>query len=99
MIRLFALLLTLAACTGPDQMLAPDGPASEFDGSVADGPTDFGAPCQTVTDTSTECSTGVCAHFNMYPSPGLCTLKCNMNSQCPPGSMGPKCNLQGYCRP
>jgi hypothetical protein len=93
-IRLLALLLMLVACTGPEQMLAPDGPPSEID-----GPTDFGAPCQTVTDMSTECSTGACVHFNMFTSPGLCTMKCTMSSQCPAGSMGQKCNMMGYCRP
>jgi hypothetical protein len=92
--RIFLLVLTLAACTGPEQTLAPDGPMSEVD-----GPADFGAPCQVVTDMSTECSTGACVHFNMFPSPGLCTMKCTMSSQCPNGSMGPKCNTMGYCRP
>jgi hypothetical protein len=97
--RIFLLLLTIVACTGPDQSLAPDGPASEVDGSVADGPVGFGAPCQVVSDMSTECPTGVCAHFNMFSSPGVCTLKCHMDSECPSGSMGPKCNMLGYCRP
>ena len=88
------LLFLMVGCTGAEQTLAPDGPASE-----SDGPVDFGAPCQVVTDMSTECSTGACAHFNMFPSPGLCTMKCTMSSDCPPGSMGQKCALTGYCRP
>jgi hypothetical protein len=93
-IRLLPLLLLLAACTGPEQTFAPDGPVS-----TVDGPVDFGAPCQTVTNMSTECSTGVCAHFSMFTSPGLCTLACTTNGDCPPGSMGPKCNTNGFCRP
>jgi hypothetical protein len=96
-IRWLFLLFLIAGCTGAEQTHAPDGPDS--DGSTNDGGLPFGAPCQTVSDTSTECSTGACHHFDMFTSPGLCTLKCTMDTQCPAGSMGPKCNTQGYCRP
>jgi len=94
---LFGLLLLLAsACTGSESTGRTDGPAGD-DGGMG---LPFGANCQVVTDTSTECATGACHHFDQFPSsPGLCTLKCTADSQCPAGSMGQKCNMQGYCRP
>jgi hypothetical protein len=63
----------------------------------------FGSACTTVSDTSTECTSGVCTNtFNQFPTP-LCSQKCTIlggsDSTCPVGSMGQKCNQQGYCRP
>ena len=64
----------------------------------------FGSDCNTVSDTSTECASGVCTNtFNMLPTP-VCSVKCTMlgsadDPECPNGSMGMKCNQQGYCRP
>ena len=63
----------------------------------------FGSDCTTVSDTSTECASGVCTNtFNQFPTP-LCSQKCTMlggtDTSCPNGSMGQKCNQQGYCRP
>jgi hypothetical protein len=100
--RLLVLVAVLAAvaCTGPEQTRAPDAAGEDNDASDdGAGGLPFGAPCQTVTDMSTECASGACQHFNMFPSPGLCTLHCTTNAQCPAGSMGQKCNTQGYCRP
>ena len=97
--RLAVLFLLLLACTGPEQTLAPDGPAQVDAPSDDGGGLPFGAGCQVVSDMSTECAGGVCFHFNMFPSPGVCTQKCTMDAQCPAGSMGPKCNTMGYCRP
>jgi hypothetical protein len=63
----------------------------------------FGSACNTVSDTSTECASGVCTNtFNMFPTP-VCSQKCTVlggsDSTCPVGSMGQKCNQMGYCRP
>jgi hypothetical protein len=62
----------------------------------------FGSSCTVVSDTSTECASGVCTNsINMLPTP-VCSVKCNplgTGSDCPVGSMGQKCNMKGYCRP
>lgn len=61
----------------------------------------FGAACTTATDTSTECTSGVCTGtFDMIGHP-VCSVKCTfgMDATCPNGSMGMKCNMKGYCRP
>ena len=63
----------------------------------------FGSDCTTVSDTSTECASGVCTNsFNQLPTP-VCSQKCTTlggtDSTCPVGSMGQKCNQMGYCRP
>jgi hypothetical protein len=64
----------------------------------------FGSACTTVSDTSTECASGVCTNsVNMAATP-LCSVKCTMpgsgsDAECPAGSMGQKCNAMGYCRP
>jgi hypothetical protein len=86
----FAWLLALAACSGSSPR-AIDGPA----------PGTFGATCTVVSDTSTECQSGVCTNtINMLPTP-VCSVKCTVgnDSTCPVGSMGQKCNGMGYCRP
>jgi hypothetical protein len=87
---LVALLLTFAGCSGSAPP-APDGPA----------PGTFGATCTVVSNTSTECQSGVCTDsINMLPHP-VCSQTCTFgnDSTCPAGSMGPKCNMKGYCRP
>ncbi|HEY1556589.1 MAG TPA: hypothetical protein VGF94_17255 [Kofleriaceae bacterium] len=59
----------------------------------------FGQDCTVVTDTSTECASGVCTDsINMLPTP-VCSTKCTADTDCPTGSMGQKCNMKGYCRP
>ncbi|HEY1816879.1 MAG TPA: hypothetical protein VGG74_31240 [Kofleriaceae bacterium] len=68
-------------------------------GSIA-----FGSACNTVSDMSTECASGVCTNtINQDPTP-VCSVKCTMigsadDAECPNGSMGMKCNGMGYCRP
>jgi hypothetical protein len=68
------------------------------------GPIGFGSACNTVSNMSTECMSGVCTStFNMFPTP-VCSVQCTMlgsadDPECPNGSMGMKCNQQGYCRP
>jgi hypothetical protein len=64
----------------------------------------FGSACNTVSNMSTECMSGVCTNtFNMFPTP-ICSVQCTMlgsadDPECPNGSMGMKCNQMGYCRP
>jgi hypothetical protein len=90
-------LAVLAAGCGSDSNTPAD--------AAADGPPPgtFGAECATVSDTSTECNSGVCTNtFNMVPHP-VCSQKCTVlqgiDPTCPEGVMGKKCNMQGYCRP
>lgn len=85
--------LILAACAGDAASPGPDanGPAART----------FGASCVTVSDTSSECDSGVCTGtIDMVGHP-VCSAKCTfgMDSTCPMGSVGQKCNMKGYCRP
>lgn len=75
---------------------SPDAPSSH--GSLA-----FGSACNTVSDMSTECASGVCTNtFQMITTP-VCSQKCTAlgsnDPTCPTGSMGQKCSGMGYCRP
>ena len=90
---LLAWSFVLVACSGNSPGPGPDagGPA----------PRTFGASCVTVSDTSTECDSGVCTgSVDMIGHP-VCSVKCTfgMDSTCPTGSAGQKCNMKGYCRP
>jgi hypothetical protein len=90
-----AALVALAACPGKSPPPTPDA------APLTNQP--FGATCTVNTDTSTECTSGVCTNsFNMLPTP-VCSQKCTMlggtDTSCPNGSMGQKCNMKGYCRP
>lgn len=94
MIRGLAFVLVLAACGGGSPPPTPDAP------KLTNQP--FGAACTVVSDTSTECASGVCTDsFNQTTA--LCSQKCTMlqmtDPTCPMGSQGQKCNLKGYCRP
>lgn len=86
-----ACLVALAACSGSTPPSSADAPAA---GS-------FGAACTTVSDTSTECTSGICTDTIDKIGHPVCSEKCTygMDSTCPAGSMGPKCNMKGYCRP
>jgi hypothetical protein len=90
----------LVACTtgsGDDTSGTPDAPPPVIDAA----PGAFGAPCTTVSNTSTECASGVCTDsFDQLPTP-VCSEQCTQAdpTTCPVGSMGQKCNLEGYCRP
>jgi hypothetical protein len=62
----------------------------------------FGAACTTVSNTSTECTSGVCTNsFDQIGHP-VCSQQCTfgMNDPCPVGASGAKmCNMKGYCKP
>ncbi|HEY3803336.1 MAG TPA: hypothetical protein VGL61_12045 [Kofleriaceae bacterium] len=99
---LVAAFCAATACNSgnsPPSVDAPGSGSGSNHGTVA-----FGSDCNTVSDTSTECASGVCTNtFNMFPTP-VCSVKCTMlgsadDAECPNGSMGMKCNQQGYCRP
>lgn len=93
MTRLLVLAaLVLAACSGKSP------PAIDAASGLA-----FGATCTVVTDTSTECTSGVCTNtFDMLGHP-VCSQKCTMlamtDPTCPMGASGQKCNMKGYCKP
>jgi hypothetical protein len=93
---LLATLLSAAACTTGESTPPADAPAAPAPGS-------FGAACTTVSDQSTECTSGVCTDsFNMSASP-LCSQKCTVlqgtDPTCPMGPSLQKCNMKGYCKP
>src|SRR5690242_20567312 len=76
---LLAWSFVLVACSGGSPGPGPDagGPA----------PRTFGAACVTVSDTSTECDSGVCTgSIDMIGHP-VCSAKCTfgMDSTCPMG--------------
>jgi hypothetical protein len=87
--------LALAACSGNSPSPGPDAnePAART----------FGAQCTTVSNTSTECDSGVCTgSFDQIGHP-VCSKQCTMfraaDPSCPEGSMGRFCNMMGFCRP
>jgi hypothetical protein len=98
------LILALALACACSSNSTPSSPDAAGSGSGSgSGKAAFGSDCTTVSDTSTECASGVCTNsFNMFPTP-VCSQKCTdlggSDSTCPVGSMGQKCNMQGYCRP
>jgi hypothetical protein len=90
------LVLLAAACNTDSSTMAD---------AAVDGPPagTFGAECTTVSDTSTECMSGVCTNsFDQIPHP-VCSKKCTtlggIDPTCPNGSQGMKCNMMGYCKP
>jgi len=97
MSRFIVVCLLAVGCGGGDP--TPIDAAPSVDAAKAA----FGATCTVVSDTSTECASGVCTDsFNMSAAP-LCSQKCTMTQStdptCPAGSMGMKCNMKGYCKP
>ena len=92
-----ACFVLCAACTTGDA--GDDAPT--FD--APPGGAAFGQACTTVSDTSTECASGVCTNtFDQIGNP-VCSVKCTIlmgnDPVCPSGSMGQYCNRMGYCRP
>ena len=97
MLKILALAFALAACTADAPAPTPDAM-----GSGAGSNLPFGATCTTVSDTSTECASGVCT--DSFDTLGhLCSQKCTVlqgtDPSCPQGSSGQKCNMKGYCKP
>ncbi len=71
-------------------------------GPDASGGGAFGQACATVTDTSTECATGVCTDSIDMAGHPVCSEKCTTGNDatCPLGSTGVAfCNGKGYCKP
>ena len=95
MMRHLVLAFAFVACAGKAPPPSPDAPP------LTNQP--FGAACTVVTDTGTECASGVCTDSINMSGPPLCSQKCTMlgadDPSCPTGSMGQKCNMKGYCRP
>ena len=96
---LLALMLSAAACTTGESGTPADA------ATTADGPAPgtFGAACTTVTDQSTECTSGVCTNtFDQFTTP-VCSQKCTVlqgtDPTCPTGPSMQKCNMKGYCKP
>lgn len=94
----YAIAIGLFACStgGGDDSGTPD--AAHLTDAASGS---FGAACTTVSNTSTECTSGVCTDsFDQIGHP-VCSVQCTQAdpSVCPVGSMGQKCNLDGYCRP
>ena len=91
---LVAAVLALAACSGS----TPKTPDAGLGSNLA-----FGAKCSVVSDTSTECTSGVCTNTIDQLGYPVCSQKCTVlggtDTTCPSGSMGQKCNMKGYCRP
>ena len=90
---LFACIIALAACAGEAPPPGPDA------APITNGP--FGATCTVVSNTSTECASGVCTDTIDILGHPVCSEQCTYgnNSTCPSGSTGQKCNMQGYCKP
>jgi hypothetical protein len=101
---LFALALSVAVAVACSSGSNPPPVDSAGSGSGSgSNKLGFGSACTTVSDTNTECTSGVCTNtFNQFPTP-VCSQKCTVlggsDTTCPTGSMGQKCNQQGYCRP
>ncbi len=93
---LLALVLAVAGCSGSTPKAADAG---------ADAPSNqpFGARCNTASDTSTECMSGVCTNSIDMLGYDVCSQKCTVlggtDPSCPSGSSGQKCNMKGYCKP
>ncbi|MDB4954498.1 MAG: hypothetical protein JWO36_2067 [Myxococcales bacterium] len=99
-LALLLCLIVMVACSSDKTPVTVDAAVTVDSGPA---PGSFGAACTTVTDTSTECTSGVCTNtINMIPHP-VCSKKCTIlqgtDPSCPVGSMGMRCNQQGYCRP
>jgi len=95
MAKLLAFALALAACSGDP----PPGPT--LDAPAGSGNLAFGATCTVTSDTSTECTSGICTNAFDMLGHDVCSVKCTFGTDttCPTGSSGQKCNMKGYCKP
>jgi hypothetical protein len=85
-------LVLVASCTSGESKPAADAATTNLP---------FGATCLTVSDTSTECTSGVCTDSFNALGHNVCSQKCTtgMDQTCPSGGSGMKCNTKGYCKP
>jgi hypothetical protein len=62
----------------------------------------FGATCGSASDTSTECTSGVCTNSFDMLGYNICSQKCTnlmaIDTTCPTGT-SQMCNKKGYCKP
>ena len=99
---LAVLAVLFAACsTDATAPTTPDA-AGSGSGSGSDTNLPFGAKCNTASDTSTECASGVCTNSFDTLGYNICSQKCTMlmatDPTCPAGT-SQKCNMKGYCKP
>ena len=89
-------LALLFGCPGSAPKM-PDAPPNQA----------FGATCNTPSDMSTECMSGICTNSFDMLGYSVCSMKCTMfmanDPACPvpaggSGSAG-FCNKKGYCKP
>jgi hypothetical protein len=94
MLKIVAFAILFAACTA-DAPTTADAPA-------AGSNLPFGATCTTPSDTSTECTSGVCTNSFDTLGHSICSQKCTVlqgtDPSCPQGT-SQKCNMKGYCKP
>jgi hypothetical protein len=87
----YLLAVVLAGCPGSAPKM-PDAPSNQA----------FGATCNTASDMSTECASGVCTNSFDMLGYDICSQKCTMfmaiDPTCPAGT-SQMCNKKGYCKP
>jgi len=95
MLKTVAFAILLAACSA-------DAPTMSTDAPAAGSNLPFGATCTTASDTSTECTSGVCTSSFDTLGHNICSQKCTVlqgtDPSCPMGT-SQKCNMKGYCKP
>ncbi len=93
MFKHLLVVIALAACSGST-------PPTPVDAALTNQP--FGAKCTVATDTSTECTSGVCTNSFDMLGYDICSQKCTMlmaiDPTCPAGT-SQMCNKKGYCKP
>ena len=101
MLKHLLLTVALAACTS-----GSSGNPTPMDAPLTNQP--FGAKCYVTSDTSTECTSGVCSNSFDKLGYDVCSQKCTMlmamDPSCPAMSAlnamtGQICNMKGYCKP
>ena len=94
MLKTVAFAILLAACSADAPTTMPD--------AAAGSNLPFGATCATPSDTSTECTSGVCTNSFDMLGHSVCSQKCTVlmgtDPSCPAGT-SQMCNKKGYCKP
>ena len=95
MLKHLLLALAFAACTA-----GSSGNPTPMDAPLTNQA--FGAKCYIASDTSTECTSGVCTNSFDMLGYSICSQKCTMlmaiDPSCPSGT-SQMCNKKGYCKP